>query len=139
MTKTSNHGINRTRAAGPAEPSSAGATFLVVDPDPGVRRVIALILQDSGVRIVTVPDAESALDEARSRTPKVVLSEVRLPGLDGADLAYALRNEGFGATKVVLMSAYPRPPRGAEDGFLQKPLGFESLQALAEEALAEGA
>src|SRR5512135_1870274 len=62
----------------PSEPAASRKTaplVLIVDPDAGVRRMMAMVLQDSNCRIAGVPDGEAALAEAQDRAPALVLAE----------------------------------------------------------------
>jgi two-component system nitrogen regulation response regulator NtrX len=118
-----------------AHPSEARpGSVLVVDSDAGVCRVIALVLQEVGCETRAAHDAESALELVDALDPDLVIAEVRLPAASGSELAREIREHGHPDTRVVLMSAYPRPPMGAEDYFLQKPLRFERLLDIARSA-----
>jgi CheY-like chemotaxis protein len=110
-------------------------SILVVDGDSAVCRVIALMLQEVDGDVLSVPDGEAALELVAEKQPCMVIAEVRLAGMPGDELARRLRLCADPAMMVVLMSAYPRPPHGAEDEFLQKPLRFDRLIALAREAI----
>jgi CheY-like chemotaxis protein len=108
---------------------------LIVDPDASVCRVIALVLQEVGCQTYAAHSAEAALQLADEVRPALVIAEVRLPLGTGDQLARLLRERGHVEARVVLMSAYPRPPAGAEDHFLQKPLRFDQLLDIAREVL----
>jgi CheY-like chemotaxis protein len=116
--------------------ASSRRSILVVDGDSAVCRVIALMLQEVDCDVVSAPDGETALALVAERPPRMVVAEVRLHGMPGDELARHLRLRADPEMTVVLMSAYPRPPHGAEDEFLQKPLRFDRLIALAREAVA---
>lgn len=116
--------------------SARTGSALVVDSDPGVCRVIALVLQEVGCQTRVAHDAESALELLDRFNPDLVIAEVRLPLTSGSELAREIRERGHGDTRVILMSVYPRPPKGAEDHFLQKPLHFERLLDIARAATA---
>lgn len=76
------------------------------------------------------------MESVRENDPEMVLAEVRLPGMSGPELASHIRETGHDQTRIVLMSAYPRPPAGAEDYFLYKPIRFERLLEIADAAIA---
>lgn len=130
----------RQAHTGPAPntaPPADASRVIVVDPDGGVRRVIALVLDELDCTTVGVPDAETALELLEGDDPALIVSEVRLPGMTGPALAETLRERDGSHPCFVLMSAYPRPPRGAEDYFLQKPLRFDRLLDITRSAMAE--
>ncbi len=116
--------------------ASRPGSVLVVDSDPGVCRVIALVLQEVACETRAAYDAETALTMLDEFEPDLVIAEVRLPEASGSELASLIRVRGRPDVKVILMSAYPRPPVGAEDYFLQKPLRFDRLLDIARTATA---
>lgn len=110
---------------------AGNAAVLIVDGDAGIRRVLDYILRDLDCTILLAPDAETAIETIDAEDPDMVLAEVRLPGISGPELATQIREHGHPDTRIVLMSAYPRPPHGAEDQFLYKPIRFERLLEIA--------
>ena len=63
------------------------ARCLVVDDEPAILRLVAIVLRDLGCQAVTASDAESALTIIENDHPNVVISDVKLPGMDGVELA----------------------------------------------------
>ncbi len=124
-----------TPSTPPAAPSVITGTALAVDPDAGVRRVIALVLEELGFVTHSVADAESALEILPGLNPDLVLAEVRLPGMSGPQLVEAIRMLPNKNPHILLMSAYPRPRPAGEDEFMQKPLRFDRLLQVARDAL----
>lgn len=115
---------------------AAHASVLIVDSDPGIRRVLDYVLRDLQCEVLLATDGESAMQTIDAKDPDMVLAEVRLPGMSGPELASRIREHGHMHTRIVLMSAYPRPPLGAEDQFLYKPIRFERLLEIASSAIA---
>jgi CheY-like chemotaxis protein len=75
------------------EPDSArapqelgGRRVLVVDDEPLVRDLLAELLRDAGCRVTAADSGEAALAVLRETEPDVVVSDVRMPGLGGAEL-----------------------------------------------------
>jgi len=66
---------------------------LLVDPDEHSRRVYADALRGEAYEIDEAEDGRQALAKALSRHPDVVISETRLLGIDGFDLARLLRSD----------------------------------------------
>lgn len=64
---------------------------LVVDDDPSVREMLAMLLTLEGYEVVTAPDGEGALVAATTHHPDVVVLDVMMPGLDGPSVATRLR------------------------------------------------
>jgi DNA-binding NtrC family response regulator len=109
------------------------ATVLVVDDDHAFRELVLDILRPEGYRLLAAASAEEALRAAASEAVDLVLSDQRMPGLDGLELTRRLR-AGSDPPAVILMTAYGTIPQavdavrsGAAD-YLTKPL--ESPAAL---------
>jgi DNA-binding NtrC family response regulator len=107
--------------------------LLVVDDDAVVRRSLAEALANSATDVRTAEDAERGLAMIDERLPDVVVSDIRMPGLDGLALLKLLR-ERAPSVDVILMTAYDDMPtvvaamrEGARD-FLVKPLDLHELR-----------
>ena len=117
-----------------AQTESAVRIALVVDDEPAIRRMVTLALEDLGwVETYSAPDAETALDILASQKPDIVITDVKLPGVDGVELTERVK-EGTGlstssATPVILMSAFGEPPNHRGDRFLAKPFDIADFAA----------
>jgi len=101
---------------------------LVVDDEPGVLRLLDIVLREVGCEVKLVPDAEAALLELEETNPDVVLTDVRLPGIDGLELAQRIHADPhLHDPHVILMSAYGKPRDLHGDDFVQKPFDLDSL------------
>jgi len=101
---------------------------LVVDDEPAILRLVAIVLRDLGCEPVTTGDAESALTIFEADHPNIVISDVKLPGMDGVELTRRIRkSNGHSGTPVLLMSAYGEPRNHAADGFLAEPFDIDGL------------
>jgi len=99
-------------------------TCLVVDDEPAILRLVAVVLRDLGCETLTAVNAESALEIAEKTNPDFVISDVKLPGMDGVELARRLKSR---KKPVLLMSAFGEPRKHDGDGFLAKPFDIDSL------------
>ena len=79
-------------------------TVLVVEDEPAVREVVADLLQDEGYAVRQASDGLQAIDQLEVDNVDLVLSDVRMPRLDGPSLARRLPGRGR-AVPVVPMSA----------------------------------
>jgi CheY-like chemotaxis protein len=104
------------------------ATCLVIDDEPAILRLVAVILEDLGCEALTAPDAESGLKVMEKKGPDFVISDVKLPGMDGLELARRIKSDDkLEKTPVLLMSAFGEPRNHPGDGFLAKPFDIDSL------------
>jgi DNA-binding NtrC family response regulator len=76
----------------------APARVLVVDDDAGVRYTLREILESEGLAVDEAPDGAAALAAYQARPVPLVVTDLRMPGMDGMELLRRL-------------SALPRPPR----------------------------
>ena len=105
---------------------------LVVDDDAAMRETLLQTL-GSDLDVVAADSGEHALSMLARTAPDVILTDVRMPGLDGLELLRLLR-ERAPAVDVILMSAFDDMPtvvaamrEGARD-FLAKPLDLHDVR-----------
>lgn len=109
---------------------------LVVDDSPELLRFMVLVLERAGIAADAAPDGETALECALLSPPAVVVTDYRLPGIDGLETCRLLR-EACGA-RTVLVSGSPvgAEVSGLVDAVLEKPFRsadlVERVRALAE-------
>ena len=124
-----------------AEQAGAGALLLVDDED-GVRRVAARALSKQGWTVMSAGSGEAALallaEEGAAAALRVVVSDVMMPGMDGAALVRAIRQVRPGLP-AILASGYAqeamRGDLGVEDiAFLPKPYSLKDLLATVAQA-----
>lgn len=70
---------------------SEAKSLLLVDDEDGIRRVLSLTLADAGWRVRTAENAEDALALFRAEPAPVVITDIKMPGMDGLDLLRALK------------------------------------------------
>ena len=89
----------------PASSTSAAAYILVVDDEPGVRRLACQSLERGGYATIEAEDGEAALRILECAAPpiRLVLSDIRMPRLDGVQLERACRIRWPGLP-IILMS-----------------------------------
>lgn len=69
----------------------AGVTVLIVDDYPDAVEVWDLFLTAAGYHVITALDGREALHKAQTLMPDVVVLDLQMPGLSGAQVASALR------------------------------------------------
>ena len=72
-------------------PSLKGVTVLLVDDDPDELALLGTVLTKAGAEVTAVPKVEDALRELQSGRPRVVVSDLVLPGHDGFTLIHRIR------------------------------------------------
>jgi two-component system response regulator GlrR len=119
---------------------SGGAHILVVDDDEDILRLLSIRLRARGYRVTAVGSAEEALARIAVDAPRVVVSDVCLPGRDGLSLFEEIR-----ATRpslpVILLTAHGTIPDAVAAtssgvfGYLTKPFDSQTLLAKINQAL----
>ena len=71
----------------------SGETILVVDDEPKIVKTVRAYLENAGFRVVTAGDGQMALTVYRHEKPALVVLDLGLPGMDGLDVARALRRD----------------------------------------------
>jgi putative two-component system response regulator len=111
------------------------ARVLVVDDEEGNRRVLAAIVDAEGYFSLEAPDGERALELARTSLPDVILLDVMMPGMDGYQVARALKaDKATKAIPIVMVTALDDREarlRGLEAGaeeFVSKPVDRSELR-----------
>ena len=113
--------------------------ILVVEDEDKLRRVIQLQLESAGYEVDGAPNAEQALPLAS--VANLVLTDLRLPGMDGLELIRQLQSRGSPAAVIVMTAhgsvdaAVDAMKLGAAD-FLQKPFSLEHLTTVVGKVIA---
>jgi CheY-like chemotaxis protein len=122
----------RLARADRAQPAMA----LVVDRDPDTRKMYAEYLRLSSCLIEEAEDGREALAKAIAYRPDVIITETRLPGINGFDLCTLLRqDEGTSAIPIVVVTSdtfgtdVRRAQMAGADAVLIKPCLPEALVA----------
>jgi len=106
---------------------------LVVEDDPAIRSALIRSLGDRGHAVSTAPDAMTGLRDALETRPDLVILDLGLPDLDGAELLRMLR--AVSSVPVIVATARDDDPSmvraldaGADD-YVVKPFSAETLDA----------
>lgn len=124
--------------AAPAK--AAGAHVLVVDDDEDILRLLTMRLRARGFRVSAVGSAEQALAQIAVDPPRVVVSDVRLPGQDGLALFEEIRRTRP-TLPVILLTAHGNIPDAVDAtsrgvfGYLTKPFDSQILLEKIDRAL----
>ncbi len=114
--------------------------ILVVDDDQDLLRLLAIRLQASGYEVVTAETGERALAQLAVASPHLVITDMRMPGMDGMALFEAIRKRNP-ALPVIILTAHGTIPDAVEAvqrgvfGYLTKPFDGKQLLQQAEQAL----
>jgi CheY-like chemotaxis protein len=119
---------------------SAVRKVLVVDDDPVVGKSFNRVLSQKGYVVITAQNAAEALDKLREQEVDLVYTDIRMPGMDGLELAEQMKAKRPW-TPVVIVTGYgtqaneARAKAAGVSAFLNKPLSPEMIEESAAHAL----
>ncbi|WP_243367905.1 sigma-54-dependent transcriptional regulator [Fundidesulfovibrio soli] len=82
-----------------------GKTILVADDDPHIQEVLEVRLTSAGCDVILASDGQEALDILAERPVDLVISDIRMPGLDGLQLQARLEKSSPGMP-LIFLTAY---------------------------------
>jgi len=113
---------------------------LVVDDDSGVRYTLREILEAEGLEVAEAEDGQAAIEAVEAFRPELVLTDLRMPRLDGLELLRRLAARAP-APRVVLITAHGSERQAVEAmkagayDYFRKPFETEELLAVVRRAL----
>ncbi len=114
--------------------------ILVVDDEPNARSALAELLRDEGYAVEVAADGFKALPKLEEFAPDLLLTDLRMPGLNGIELLHKARALDPEIAAVVMTAhgevetAVAAMREGAAD-YLNKPLVFDELKIVLDRAL----
>jgi len=111
--------------------------LLVVDDEPNLLRAVAAILRGEGFEVSTARSGREALVAVAKNLPDLIVSDVRMPGMDGFELARRLRRApNFALLPIIFLTAKDETEdrvegfRAGVDVYLTKPFEPDELVAV---------
>ena len=133
---------SRPEAQSPRGPRPADAPrrVLLVDDEPVTIRIVTAMLQEAGYSVVAASDGHSALSQLYNAPPDLLLTDLNMPGMDGAGLIRRLRGDlALSRIPVLLMTSEASGESAARDlgadGFIGKPVEQDVLLGLVRSAI----
>lgn len=120
--------------------NTASHTLLLVDDDRDLLRLLSIRLVAAGYNVITAESGEQAVAQLATVRPHLVITDLRMSGMDGMALFEAIRQ--FSATlPVIILTAHGSIPEAVAAtqlgvfGFMTKPFDSQALLAQVESAL----
>lgn len=111
------------------------ANILIVEDEPKMLRLLELNLSDEGFSTLTAQDAETGLKIIRREKVDIVLTDLKLPGMNGLDFLQAAKRTNANLP-VIVMTAYgsvetavEAMKAGASD-YVLKPFSMEEIKLI---------
>jgi len=111
----------------------------VIDDDQAIRWVLERALEKAEIPVETFSSATSAFDEMKNSTPTAIITDVRMPGMDGFDFLERIKNDHPDLPIIImtahsdLQSAVGAYQKGAFE-YLPKPFDVEDAVELTKRA-----
>ena len=108
--------------------------ILLIDDDEWIRDSLSIFFEAEGCCIVSVETAEEGLEALRSQNYDIIITDYRLPGMDGIEFLKRIRNSHRDAKKI-LITAYKSELVVAEarkagvQHLIAKPFTSETIEA----------
>lgn len=106
---------------------------LVIDDDEGIRKVLAIDLTDAGYKVLTAADGASGLEVLKREPCQIVITDIRMPGIDGIEVVRRIKEDGSDTEVIVVTGhgdmqlAIKALQLDASD-FISKPIDHEALE-----------
>jgi CheY-like chemotaxis protein len=116
-------------------------SILIVDDEFGLAEMLREMLHDYGYDVVLAINGRLALDILGERRVDLLITDLMMPVMDGAELAAAVRNsDALRRLPIVLMTSLPAsvPSDGLYDAVLRKPFTPDLLLAAMHACLDDG-
>ncbi|MEJ2638866.1 MAG: response regulator [Desulfosarcinaceae bacterium] len=105
---------------------------LLIDDEADIREVTGLALQDAGYRVISAADGRTGLSLCDSRHPQLVITDIRMPGMDGLEVLEEIKRhhpqtEVIVATAFAEMALAVRALQLDASDFITKPINASAL------------
>lgn len=111
----------------------------MVDDDPDILETVDLYLSERGLAVVTARNGSEALHQVHVSPPDIILLDLMMPGMSGAEFMVRLRELGI-QIPIIIITADTEAPRRLPgrlgDGLFLKPFKLSELATAIERVLA---
>ena len=122
--------------------SAVWPTILIVDDEKNTREGLKKFLENRDYDVVTAESGEEALRQIEKERPDIVLTDMRMPGMDGVSLLEKIQAK-YPEILVILLTAYGTVENAVKAikmgafHYLMKPVNLEELELLIKKALTQ--
>jgi PAS domain S-box-containing protein len=105
---------------------------LLIDDEEGIRKVMSVTLADAGYEVLTAEDGESGVRLCRQASPQIVITDIRMPGIDGLEVLRRVK-EADPDREVIVITAFGemdvaiRALQLDASDFITKPINDDAL------------
>jgi signal transduction histidine kinase len=106
--------------------------ILLIDDEEGIRKILGLSLRDAGYEVITAADGKQGLDLFQQENPLIVLTDIKMPGLDGMEVLQRIKSISPD-TEVIMITGHGEMELAIKSlqleasNFIPKPIQDEAL------------
>ena len=114
-------------------------SVLIIDDEQDIREVTAITLQDAGYRVDTAADGHEGLARCATFAPRIVITDIRMPGMDGLQVLETIKKR-FPGTEVIVATAFGEMETAIRalqldaSDFITKPIHTDALMVALQRA-----
>lgn len=107
--------------------------ILLVDDEAGIRKVLGISLEDRGYEVLTAENGKEALRLFREENPSIVLTDIKMPGMDGIEVLRKIKKENPD-TEVIIITGHGDMELAIQSikheatDFITKPINDDALE-----------
>lgn len=107
--------------------------ILLVDDEEGIRKVLGISLADVGYQVLTAVNGRQALEVFRKHTPPIIITDIKMPAMDGIELLKHIKRENPD-TEVIMLTGHGDMDLAIEclkleaTDFITKPINDDALE-----------
>jgi two-component system, NtrC family, sensor kinase len=112
---------------------------LIIDDEEGIRKVLRIILAAAGYPVVCAADGKEGLELFETEQPSIVVTDIRMPHVDGIDVLKAIKERSEDAEVIVItghgeMDLAIQALKLRASDFINKPIGNDAILLAVERA-----
>jgi len=114
--------------------------IVLIDDEEDIREVMAVALQDAGFTVATAADGVSGLQRCEDTLPQIVITDIRMPGIDGLQVLTTIKKK-YPDIEVIVVTAFGemdlaiRALQLDASDFITKPISDEALDLALKRAM----
>jgi PAS domain S-box-containing protein len=112
--------------------SPSGWKIVLIDDEKDIREVTSIALEDAGYQVAAAPDGASGIRLCEEQSPQIVITDIRMPGMNGIEVLEAVKAR-FPDIEVIVVTAFGEMELAVQalqldaSDFVTKPINDESL------------
>lgn len=113
--------------------------LLLVDDEEGIRKVLKITLESAGYEVLPAPDGETGLNTFVREAPDIVITDIKMPGIDGIELLKRIKNLNP-ETEVIMITGHGDMDLAVKSlqheaaDFITKPIDSHDLETAVKKA-----